>query len=110
MFTIHLTPTRYIACVTAAQFDEGKRDPDHLHISFESEPNVSIGDEVEVIVSDGKQETRQIGTVVRIKPPVEKQPWSDEEERNHDEQMRQAAMQIKAATGIDPSAFPKDES
>lgn len=103
MFTIHLTPEKYRASIDAARHYEERADAESLHIACESEPNLKIGDEVEVVV----ETTRQIGIVVGIKAPhAELSAAQREQLRRLEERDAEA---FKKQYGVDPRTFPKDD-
>lgn len=67
-FTIHLTSERYIALVTAAVVDESTATPEYLQVPVESEPNIEVGEDVDIVVGG---ET-YVATVSKIIPPAAK--------------------------------------
>jgi hypothetical protein len=103
MVTIHLSAERYRMALAAGRFDEGK-DADYIPIPFENEPNVKIGDDVEVVV-EGLEP--QIGTVVNIEKPSRK--LSPEELRNRRASLEEVSQMFQHEFGVHPDLFPKDQ-
>ena len=103
MLTIHLTPGRYQMAIAAGRFHEGK-DPDYIHIPFENEPNVKVGEEIEIVV-EGLEP--QLGTVVNIEPPSRK--LSVEQLQARRAGLDDVAHLFAQAFGVHPDQLPKDQ-
>lgn len=77
-----------------------------LHITYDSEPNAKIGDDIELIVSNGNHFIRHVGTIVKISPPMAKSGARGEKMAEAGRRYAEAVM--NQMTGIDPRLIPKD--
>jgi len=107
MFTVHLTALQYKGNLAAAMLNEGTAEPEFLHLAYENEPNVRVGDDVEVVVhGENGEETRDVGEVVSVREPPQK--------RSHEENQRvraglDAIRDQLIQNGVDPSLLRNDE-
>src|SRR5690349_15804924 len=103
MLTIYLTDEQYEMAMIAAQIHEGTMTPRYLHISFENEPNLKVGDEVELVTSSGHLK----GRATKIDPPDRK--LTDAAKHLRNKGFDEAAKVFQQVTGIDPRDLPNHD-
>jgi hypothetical protein len=106
VFTKHLTQNDFHFAVAAACAEEGKSQPDCIHVKCEAEPNVKLGEDVEIVVhmADGSEQ-RHLAEVVRVgEPPVRRSP----EERKLVMAKIAAMREHLIRLGVDPAALTND--